>query len=309
MRSTGPVYVGGGATPVFSRKTLRQNLGLNHLRDVALGTITGSFGQAPGNLNIIDAAMADLSYLGQGLYARSWLRLNTADFDIRVASFNAGSGAYFSQYGAANIAATMHASGTSYERHDLLPSVEKDRAIDDAVKRLRIRREVGFPSVDGAFFYAIDGAASPAIIVNPEDVLDAYYYANPANSLNRDRRELANWNVDLTGSGMEIRIAPRLSGSYQIVLDALVTLTLGAGDAATLNIPDERLVLFGAEAQCWHLLAKTSPGTQRGSYAQSRDEAARAYSDLAAKFKRPVARDIQFDRAVGDGLPAAGWRF
>lgn len=281
--------------PTFSRKSLRQSLGLNHLRDTQVGTTTAT-GPA-----VVDQFGADTSFSGQVLYERSWLKHN--GMELRVATFNVGSGAYLSGM----VLGTLVLSGSEYERHDLVRPSEKDRAIDDAVKRMRLRREVGLPSVDGAFYYAIDFAATPALIVDESDVMDVYYYANPTNSLNRDRRQLDNWDVERTGSGLELRIAPRLSGSYQIVLDALITLTLGSADTATINIPDERLVLFGAEAQCWHALAKTAPGTQRESYVKSRDEAARAYSDLAAKFKRPVERNLQFDRVVGNGSPSNGW--
>jgi hypothetical protein len=283
------------SVPTFSRKSLRQNLGLNHLHDTYVGTTTAT-GPA-----IVDQFTADTSLTNQSLFERAWLKHNS--MELRVASFNIGSGAHVTGM----VLGTLVLSGAEYERHDLLRPSEKDRAIDDAVKRLRIRQEVGLPSVDGGILYDIDTAASPASIVSPEDVLDAYYYANPTNSLDRDRRAFAQWAVVQTGSGMELRAEPKLSGSYQIVLDALITLTLGSADTATINIPDERLVLFGAEAQCWHLLAKTAPGTVRASYAQSRDEAARAYSDLAAKFKRPVARSLQFEQPVTDGLPRAGF--
>lgn len=281
--------------PVFSRKSLRQNLGLNNLRAAYVGTTTAT-GPA-----VVDQFGADTSFSGQTLYERSWVKHNS--MEMRVASFNVGSGAYTTGM----VLGTLVLSGAEYERWDLLRPSEADRALDDAIKRTRIRREVGFPSVDGVLFYAIDTAASPAVIVNPEDVLDAYYYANPTNSLDRDRRAFAQWDVEQTATGMELRFYPAVSGSYQVVMDALVTLTLGSADNATVNIPDERLILFGAEAQCWHLLAKSAPGTVRASYAQSRDEAARAYSDLAAKFKRPVARNIQFDQPVTDGLPKAGF--
>lgn len=291
--------------PTFSRKSLRQNLGLNNLRDTYVGNTTVSWAGAPGSILVYDYRLADLSLSGQNLYERSWLFASGSSVPIRVASFNVGSGVYVSQANGFDF--VVPGTGAEYERHDLVSPIEKNRAIDDVIKRTRIRREVGFPSVDGLTFYAIDSAASPAVIVNPEDVEDAYYYADPTSTLDRDRRAFAQWSVKQTATGMELRAEPKLSGSYQIVLDALVTLTLGSADTATVNIPDERLILFGAEAQCWHLLTKTAPGTVRASYAQARDEAARAYSDLAAKFKRPVARNLQFDQPVTSGLPKAGF--
>lgn len=286
--------------PTFSRKSLRQNLGLNHLNDVVLGN-AASFG---GPLvQVIDSLLINGDASGQNLNGGAYLRVASGDY--RVGSFNAPSGILAS----AQVLKNAVPSGADYEMSNLLPATVKDRAIDDVIKRLRVRQEVGFPSVDGALFYDIDGAASPAAIINPEDILDAYYYADPTNSLNRRRQELDNWDPQMTGSGMELRIAPRLSGSFQIVMDVLITLTLGASDAATVNIPDERLVLFGAESQCWHVLTKTAPGTLRATYTENRDDAARMYSDLAAKFKRPVARNLHFDRVVGPGFPSDEWSF
>ena len=238
---------------------------------------------------------------GQNLYERSWVYINS--MELRVASFNVGSGAYIS----GGLGSGGWLSGAEYERHDLVPPTDKNRAIDDSVKRLRVRREVGFPAVDATEFYAIDTAASPNAITEPTDVLNVYYYANPTNSLNRDRRDFFNWSIDTTPTGMELHISPVVSGSYQIVLDALITMTLASGEAATVNIPDERLVLFGAEAQCWHLLSKSAPGTNRTSYEQSRDEAARAYTELAAKFKRPIDRALEFERPVNTGGFGGGW--
>lgn len=272
-----------------------------------MGTTTQSVDQSSAPpYSVVDAALADLSLTNQGRYAGAWLY--AAGNEGRIASYNVGSGAYvvFQRNFGAPYAQGIP-SGSEYERHEMVSPSDKNRALDDVIKRTRIRREVGFPSVDGVTFLSIDAAASPAVIVNPEDVQDVYYYANPTNSLDRDRRAFAQWDVQQTATGMELRFHPALSGSYQIALDALVTLTLAASDAATINIPDERLILFGAEAQCWNLLAKSAPGTVRASYAQSRDEAARAYSDLAAKFKRPVARNLQFDQPVTDGLPKAGF--
>lgn len=278
--------------PTFSRKSLRQALGQNYIRDTIVGNTTSSWG-ALGSLSMMDSVvLANLDFSGQGLYAGGFLRVASGDY--RVGSANVASGALVS----AQAMRAAIASGADYEFASLLSAAEKDQAINDAIKRLRINQEVGVNTVDGALHYTIDGAASPHYI---EDVLDVYYFSDPAGSLNRGETRLAWFDVKPTPTGTELRIAPALGASQQIILDALLALTLGAGDAATINIPDERLVLWGAEAQCWDRLSKRTPGTATQQYQQFRDNAARQYSQLAAKFKPQVARRIQFDEPVTRG--------
>ncbi len=289
--------------PIFSRKTLRQALGSNHLRDTIVGNVQGTWAVGAQSLpSIVDVSYRDLTMSGQNLYERSWIYIG--GMELRVASFNVGSGAYIS----GGLGSGGWLSGAEYERHDLVPPTEKNRAIDDSIKRLRLLQEVPVESVDDAEYYPIErlAAALPNEIIEPTDVMDVYYYADAANSLDRNRRELDQWSVIETGSGIDLHISPRLPSGNQIIMQAMLAMTLGSTDVATINIPDERLVLFGAEAQCWHLLSKSAPGTNRATYEQSRNEAAMAYSDLAAKFKRPVDRKLEFDRPVHTG-GAGGW--
>ena len=208
-----------------------------------------------------------------------------------MASFNVGSGAYFSMDQGAYFPNGL-ASGTSYERHDLIPSLDKDRALDDAVQRVRVRQEVGITTLSGAVFYDLDAAASPHRIA---DVLDAYVWSDPSNTGNRDKRLFRTApRVVPTATGVELRIDTALDLSSLLVVDALLELTLGAGDAATITVPDERLVLSGAAAKCWDLLAQRSPGTQVAVYELRRDKAAQQFSDLSARYKPPTARRLGF---------------
>jgi len=274
---------------VVSRKYLRQALGRSHLRDTVVGTTTVSLGSPAFALVIMDAFAADLALSGQNPYVNSWLRV--LGTDVRVASFNTDSGAYVSQNWNGS-GWTGFPSGMEYERHDVLPPIDKDRALDDAVMQLRGRREVTIDTVKDAHVYAL-----PAGV---QDVLNAYYFAAPTATLDRDEKRLTRFDLVTTATGVDVRIDPALGASQQIVLDAIVTLTLGSSDAATVNIPDERLVLLAAEAKCWDLMVRKAPRGTADEYRNLRNEAARQYSLLAARFKVPVDRPLRLDAPSGE---------
>jgi hypothetical protein len=259
------------------------------VRDTLVGSTTASYGLAAGSLVFLDAFRADSSLSGQGLHAGAFIRVMAAD--KLVASFNAGSGAFISAGWNAS-GWTNVPSGTEYEIHGLLPAAEKDFALDDALSRIRVRQEVGIATVSGAVFYDLDAAASPHRIA---DVLDAYVWANPGDAADRGKRVFAApARVVPTATGVELRIDTALDLSHLLVVDALLELTLAAGDTATVNLPDERLVLAGAAAKCWDLLAQRSPGTQVAVYERRRDDASRQFSDLAARYKPPTAKRLGF---------------
>ena len=275
-------------SPVFSRKYLRQTLGRSHLRDTQVRLSTNTTNLANGSINVMDTTLADLSLSGQGLYVGAWLLFSSAEREYRIGSFNIGSGALWSQ---ANSTATIFSAGQEYEIHTVLPPSDKDRAIDETVKRLWTRQEVGIDSVEKDHTYPLP----PGVI----SVLDCYYFASPSGTLDRDRRRLTRYDVVATPTGVELRIDPALMASQQIVLDAILSVSLGTGDTATVNIPDERLVLFGAEAQCWDLLVRRAPRGTADEYRRLRDEAARQFNLLSARFKTPVDRPIRLDSPGG----------
>ncbi len=267
--------------PTFSRATLRQLLTTDYLRDGLVGNLTASWGVA--SVNLIDTTQADLSMSGQNLYARSWVRHNGATY--RVASFNTGTGCFVTLQSAP----TTVVSGGAYEVHFSLPPEDKDRALNDAVKRVRVRREVGLSSVDGLHSYTLDGCASPNTVL---DVLDAYYFANPSDSLTRDQRSLSEFQVVTTATGRELRISPALGQSVQLVLDCVLTLTLGAADTATINVPDDRWLLSGAAAKAYDLLIRKAPGQNRGELVKDRAEFAAAWTRLSTRFQPVVDRPM-----------------
>lgn len=268
---------------VVSRRFLRQTLGTRHIRDTFVSNTTLSHATQTFSLTFIDYNAANLAFSGRGLYEGAWLRIFGGD--LRVGSFNTGSGAYLSsEYGAFVGAPSL---GMPYERHEALPPADKDRALDDAIKRLRVRREVALWSVDGLTSYTLP--------VGVEQVLGGYYFANPAGSLDRGRAELRSIRPAVTATGAEVRIDPALGASQQLVLDAITTLSLGSSDDATVNIPDERLVLYAAEAACWDLMVRKAPRGTSAEYRSLRDEAARQYNQLARNFKVPVDRAVRLD--------------
>lgn len=268
--------------PVYSRKYLRRTLGQNHIRDTYVGTTTASFFSAAYSLNIVDVAVSDLALSGQNAHVGAWLRVGAAE--LRVASFNVREGIYLSLQGIF-ASADQPASGGAYERHAVIPPADKDRALDEAIKRLRVRQEVGLPGVAGARSYPLpDGV---------EQVLDGYYYASPTGTLDRDRTALRSVDVGMTATGAEVRIDPAIGDTHQLVIDAITTPSLGTSDAATVNIPDERLVLFAAEAVCWDLLVRRAPRGTADEYRALRDAAARQYAALARNFKTPVDRPLR----------------
>lgn len=267
--------------PIFSRQMLRALLTTDYLRDGIVSTLTAT--GFLGSVNLIDSTQADLSLTGQALYQRAWLKHN--GMELRVASFNVFSGAYISL----QIAGTLVVSGGTYERHDSLPPSDKDRALNDTIKRVRVRREVAIPTVPGLNLYNLDTAGSPNLIL---DVLDAYYFTNPTGTLGRDQARLDDFTIVATATGRELRIEPALGQSQQLVLDAILTLTLGAGDTATINIPDDRWVLSGAAAKAYDLLIRKTPGQQRGALEKDRREFATEFSRLSSRFQPQIDRSI-----------------
>jgi len=267
---------------VYSRQTLRRLLGTAHLMDTYVGQVAATTPIVNYSINLLDGALADLSLSGQGLYVGSWVWLSGAEF--RVASFNVASGALVSQ---AATTATIAVQGAEYERHDAVRPSDKNRALDEAIKRLRVRQEVGLQGIDGRTAYPL-----PASV---EQVLGGYYFASPDGTASRGQTRLNAVRVVTTGSGPEVRIDPAIGGSQQLVLDAITTPTLGSAETATVSIPDERLVLYAAEAECWGMLTRDAPVGAMASYRERQNQAALQHARLAARYAVPVDRVLRLD--------------
>lgn len=271
--------------PTYSRRQLRQRLGQDHIGDTLVSATTGSCAAGQGAY-VIDQMQADLSLSAEGAtpYAGAQLRVN--GMDLRISGFNCGSGAFVT----GQVAGTAIPSGAEYELHEIVSAREKDRALTQTAPRLTSRREYPLPSVDGAYQYSL-----------PDDVrrvLGGWYFANPAGSLDRDRRPLARCDVVTTGSGREVRIQPALGASQQLVLDAIVTLTLGPSDSDTIELPDADWLLFGAEAQCWEMATRAAPGQEATAYRTNARRAASAFSHKSAVYSPQIDVKIQFDTLV-----------
>jgi hypothetical protein len=222
----------------------------------------------------------------------------------RVATWNTGSGAFLGPQTIINAIV----SGADFELTEKLSPEEMDRAIDETILNLPVKREVGIPTVEGATFYTLDAAASPNTI---RSILEVYYYADPSNSLNRDRREFTQHEILMTATGLELRIPGGLTASQQIILESLLQLSLGVGDAATVNLPDEETILWGAAARCYDLMLRGVAGDARSALLQDRRDAVRQYNVLASKSLPEIYKEITFEqRPIGIGLGALDdWRW
>lgn len=272
--------------PVYNRQTLRQRLSTEILRDTIVGATSGSIGTPAGTFHIVDSSQADPTACGEQLYHRHWLRLlgTTGRLqDLRVGSFNTGSGAFL---GAVTLATTIF-SGMPYEVHGLLDPSEKDIALDAVIKDLRTKDEQTLWSVDSLRIYSLGEEVL--------DVIDVRYYSDPAGSLSRGEGRFTWFALAHTASGQELRISSALPASYQIVYDAILTVSLGAEDLATVNLLSNELVMWGAAARCFWMLEQQSPGQEAGKYRERRREAARMYTKLSKRFEPKIARKIQLD--------------
>jgi hypothetical protein len=244
-------------------------------------------------VQVMDGQQANLDYSGQALYQRAYLRVASADY--RVGSFNFMSGAWCT----AQLAQQPIASGADYEVHERLSATELDRCIDDVLKGIRVEQEVTINALPGLTYYSIDGAASPHTVV---DVGQVYFFADPSNSTNRDRRDLSQFSIVTTGSGRELRLPTALGGSQQIVLDALLELTLMADDASTITLTNSDWLTWGAAAQAYNLIIQRTPGQESTLLEKRRAEAARMFTKLAAR-RQPVRQQrYSFDAPLsGEG--------
>ncbi len=274
--------------PVYTRRGLRQTLGRGYIRDMVSSTTQTAANAAAAGAIFNNPRFIDPGLAGQGLYANANIWHLTGAYDYRVASFNAASGQYVTgQF----IEATISV-GDEFEVHSRLSATEKNNAIDETLKRLAFRQEVGLPTgTAGQDFFAIENAASPNYIV---DVLDAYWFANPTGTLDRDLRRFDDIHLVTTATGREIRVAPAPGASAQLVLAAILTVTLGPTEAATVNLPDDdRWLLAGAAANCYNLMIQDTPGQNDAAMSIRRAEWSRIFTDLSAKRTPEYVRKVR----------------
>ena len=290
---------------IIQRKALRQHLGVNRLHTVTLGTaqLTVGVGSA---VNVFDPAYGNTDYSGQQLYQNAWIRAGSADY--RVGSFNVGSGAWVS---AQLVRGAAIPSGGDVEIWQKISPSDADRYIDEAILQLRVRREVGILTASDANFYAVDTAASPHTI---KAVLNAYVFGTPSGATDRQRHDLTQEQIVTTATGTEIRLPHGLAGSQQLVLDAILQLSLGASDTATLNLGplyDEEAILWGAAARVYDALMHDSPGQEFGNYEKLNLRAVKQSNRLVRKGMPQIDAKIGFDspfEQTRESGPLDDWR-
>jgi hypothetical protein len=128
-------------------------------------------------------------------------------------------------------------------------------------------------------------------------VVEVYRLADPTNSLNPqvDRLPTSLARVVATATGNVLRTDSPFPSGQMLVLDAILVPSLGSADAATVNLPDAAWVLYGAEAQCWELLLKRSPGTNAGTYRMNAQRAAAAFRAGARQFQPRPEMPLRFE--------------
>lgn len=272
--------------PVFNRKTLRRDFGRDLLRDTVVGNTALSLGAA-ATLALMDSRLANAAFSGNGKDQGAWLWLTGSEY--RTATFNAPSGAY--------VTLQTHpyavASGSEFEAHRRVSPSEKNRFLDKAIQRVWTRQEYPLAPVAGLINYLIPDAVG--------EVFDAWIYNSPAGSLDRQRQRVpVGWRVSMTGSGREIQLPQysSLVGSQQLILDAQVHATLGAGEEATVWLPDEGWVLSGAAMWCYEALAREAPGQDVGKYREESTRFRRSWIAGQAKHLPQITRKLGFGEFI-----------
>ena len=167
-------------------------------------------------------------------------------------------------------------------------------AIDMTVGRFRQRQEIAITANDGQVLYQIDNAASGSSV---ERVLNAYYYANPTVSpagMDMQKRYFQWWGDGHTASGTYcLTVAPPIASGNQIIVDGIISMTLGAAETATINLPHPEWLYVGACMHAYNLLIQQAPGQASGELLQRRAEWARQWREVASKLNPTIDRSMQ----------------
>lgn len=284
---------------VIQRKQIRQSLGLNRIGGYLVGTSALSLG-ANAAFGAMDRRYANPDFSGENLYQRAWVRV--ASVTYQVGSFNAPSGAWVSGQFLINAVP----SGADFEVSEKINPDDLDRFIDETIARIPVRQEVGLQSIDGATYYGLEGVASPHTIKN---VMAVYYFGNPSSTVNRDRHEFIRHEIVTTPTGLELRIPAdqALGASMQIMIDAILRMSLGPNDAATFNIPDPEWVTWGAAARAYNSMLAAAAQTDKKALKEQRDDAAREFTTLSWRYMPEIYKELTFERGPGGIGPLDDW--
>lgn len=275
--------------PIYTRRGLRQRLGIEYLHDTIVGTTTGSNGPTQSAI-IWDSTLADPTLSGENPYYRAWVRTQTPDtqqpsalYDARVATLNTQSGAFV----ITGTSSMVISSGNPYEIHNKISPADKDRSLDAVIKDLRFIQEYPLWSVKDAKAYSLG--------TDIYDVVDVKYFSDPTNSLDRGVGHLQWFSYAITATGQELRINPSLPASYQIILSAIITVSLQSAtthDTVNFTLPSDDWVLSGAAAHLFWMMEQDSPGQESTLYRAKRIEMAKLFSKLSRRFQPFIARKI-----------------
>lgn len=251
----------------------------------------------------IDARKANPAFSGERLYDRAWIYHHAQQWGYQVASFNTASGAFVTvqqAYGGAI------ASGDDFTVIPRLSPYELNDAINLTVGRLRQRQEIAINAADGIVMYQLDSAASGTQV---ERVLNAYYYATPTNSpggQDMHKRYFEWWGDGKTASGTYcLTIAPPIASGNQIIVDGIISMTLGSAENATINVAHPEWIYVGALMHAYNALIQQAPGQAAGELLQRRAEWARQWREVAGKFNPTIDRSMQ---GIFDENPVARGR-
>ncbi len=246
-----------------------------------------------------DPVQANVAFTGERLYDRAWIYAPDTQQTFRVGSFNAASGAWVT----AQMTQTAVASGAQIEVHMRLSPQQLNQCIDRTVSRFRFKQEVPINAITGAMQYNIDQAV-PGVAISK--VMDVYYYSQPLATDNRGRQEFDWWGFDTTASGTaELRIDPSVASGNQIIMNAIVDMTLGSAEAATINIPHDEWVYAGAAMHALNLLIQQAPGQAAGELLQRRREYAAWWRAVNANYS---PQNIRSMRGAFDENPKGRWK-
>lgn len=241
---------------------------------------------AGATAQFMDGYQANPAFSGRTLFQDAWLYQPDTQQTFRTASFNSASGAFVSQ----QMTATAIGSGAQFEVHMGLSPQDLNRCIDRCINRMRFRQEINVTAIDGLTYYQIDGAASPASV---QKVLNAYYYSDPTSTVSRGQKYFEWWGTNTTASGtFELKLYPPVPSGNQIVMDAIIDMTLAAGESATVNLPHDEWVYAGAAMHAYNLLVQRAPGQADASLLKRRAEYAAWWRDVSGKFMPMIDRSM-----------------
>jgi hypothetical protein len=179
-----------------------------------------------------------------------------------------------------------------YELHSLISPADKDIALDSVIRNIRNREWRPVWATQGLLIYSLGAEFL--------DIISVRAISDPLGILSRGERVIDWFSFKDIAQGTagqsihsEVRINSALNISEQLIFDAIVTVSLGADDLATVNLESDTAIIWGAAAQCYWMLERSAPGQEASKYKSDRKEAVFQYNRL--KIEPFISRKIQLD--------------